>query len=63
MGNYSAWIKSTENDVIKMRDDSFNSTGISVKGLPCCETIKPIAEYLTQVQPIFRTGIDDRLVK
>lgn len=63
LGNYAAWIKKTEPDLIKLRDQSFESTGISVKGLPHSETITSIAEFLRSTQSIFQKALADNLVK
>jgi hypothetical protein len=46
-----------------MRDQSIESTGISVKGLPNAETIKVIADYLSHTQSIFQRALADNLVK
>jgi hypothetical protein len=59
----AAWIKKTEPQLIKLRDESFEGTGINVKGMPCGDVLKEVSAYLADLKYIFQKAMDDGLVR
>lgn len=63
LADLSAWLKKLEPQIIQFRNESFEGTGINVKGLPCAQTITDVSIYLADVKTIFWLPLSNQLVK
>jgi hypothetical protein len=63
LAELSAWFKKLEPQIIQFRNESFEGTGISVKGLPCAQTITDVSIYLADAKAIFWLPLSSHLVQ
>lgn len=63
LADLSAWLKKLEPQIIQFRNESFEGTGINVKGLPCAQTITDVSIYLSDVKTIFWLPLSNHLIK
>lgn len=63
LADLSAWLKKLEPQIIQFRNESFEGTGINVKGLPCAQTITDVSIYLSDLKTIFWLPLSNQLVK
>jgi DNA repair exonuclease SbcCD ATPase subunit len=63
LADLSAWLKKLEPQIIQFRNESFEGTGINVKGLPCAQTITDVSIYLADLKTIFWLPLFNHLVQ
>lgn len=63
LADLSAWLKKLEPQIIQFRNESFEGTGINVKGLPCAQTITDVSIYLADLKSIFWLPLSNHIVQ